>query len=116
MTLRIAEVADRTGVPATTLRYYEDIGLLAPASRTANGYRAYTERDVERLRFVRRAKRLDIALEDLRELPAAWGGDDGAGVQERLSAVVAGRLGEARERLADLAGLTAQLEAAAARL
>jgi MerR family copper efflux transcriptional regulator len=90
-TLRIADVAERTGVPATTLRYYEDIGLLAPARRSGNGYRSYTDRDVERLTFITRAKQLDLSLDDLRELVTAW---DGEGVQERMAGVVSSRLRE----------------------
>ena len=116
MTLRIAEVAERTGLPATTLRYYEDIGLLAPAERSGNGYRAYSARDVERLRFITRAKQLDISLDDLRELVTAWDGEDCEGVQERMAAVVSARLREARDRLVELVELTGQLESAVARL
>src|SRR5687768_513240 len=116
MRLRIAEVAERTGVPATTLRYYEDIGLLAPAERTANGYRAYSERDVERLRFITGAKQLDISLDDLRELVRAWDGEDCGDVQERMAEVVAARLAETQGRLVDLVELAAQLQSAAARL
>jgi len=115
-TLRIAEVAERTGVPATTLRYYEDIGLLAPAQRSGNGYRAYSERDVERLGFITRAKQLDLSLDDLRELVTAWDGEDCEGVQERMADVVAARLVEAQDRLVDLVELTAQLQSATARL
>jgi DNA-binding transcriptional MerR regulator len=115
-TLRIADVAERTGVPATTLRYYEDIGLLAPARRSGNGYRSYSERDVERLTFITRAKQLDISLDDLRELVTAWDGEDCEGVQERMARVVSTRLREARERLAELVELTGQLQSAAARL
>ena len=115
-TLRIAEVAEWTGVPATTLRYYEDIGLLAPAERTRNGYRAYSDRDVERLRFITRAKQLDISLDDLRELVVAWDGEDCGDVQERMVHVVSARLAETRERLVQLAELARQLESAAARL
>jgi DNA-binding transcriptional MerR regulator len=115
-TLRIAEVATRTGVPATTLRYYEDIGLLAPARRKGNGYRAYTERDVERLRFITRAKQLEISLDELHDLVLAWDGEDCAGVQERLARVVAARLVQTRDRVVDLLELAAQLQAAAARL
>ena len=115
-TLRIAEVADRTGVPATTLRYYEDIGLLAPAGRSGNGYRAYSERDVERLTFITRAKRLDLSLDDLRELVTAWDGEDCEGVQERMAGVVSTRLHEAQVHLAELVQLTGQLQSAVARL
>jgi DNA-binding transcriptional MerR regulator len=115
-TMRIAEVAERTGLPASTLRYYEDIGLLAPAERTANGYRAYSARDVERLGFVTRAKQLGIGLDDVRELLVAWDGDDCGDVQERLAGVVAARLAETQERLAGLVELAAHLQSAAARL
>ena len=115
-TLRIADVADRTGVPATTLRYYEDIGLLAPARRSGNGYRSYSERDVERLTFITRAKQLDISLDDLRELVRAWDGADCEGVQERMAQVVSTRLQEAQSRLAELVVLTGQLQSAVARL
>ena len=115
-TLRIAEVAERTGVPATTLRYYEDIGLLAPAGRTPNGYRAYSEQDVERLRFITGAKQLDISLDDLRDLVTVWDGEDCGDVQERMAEVVSTRLVEAQQRLVDLVELTAQLQSAAARL
>jgi DNA-binding transcriptional MerR regulator len=114
--LRIAEVAERTGVPATTLRYYEDIGLLAPAARAGNGYRAYTDRDVDRLRFITSAKQLDLSLDDLRELLVAWDGEDCAGVQERMSSVAAGRLAQAQNRIADLMQLAAQLQVAVQRL
>jgi DNA-binding transcriptional MerR regulator len=115
-TLRIAEVAERTGVPATTLRYYEDIGLLAPAERSGNGYRAYSERDVERLRFITRAKQLDISLDDLRELVTAWDGENCEGVQGRMAEVVSARLREAQDRLAELVELTGALRSAVARL
>jgi DNA-binding transcriptional MerR regulator len=49
--LRISELATRTGVPATTLRFYETAGLL-PAERTASGYRVYGEDAVQRLSFI----------------------------------------------------------------
>src|SRR5262245_25838836 len=98
-TLRIAEVASRTGVPATTLRYYEEIGLVTPAARGGNGYREYSERDVERLRFVTRAKQLDLSLDDLRELLGAWDADDCSGVQEQMARVVSARIVQTQERI-----------------
>jgi DNA-binding transcriptional MerR regulator len=114
--LRIAEVAERSGVPATTLRYYEEIGLLVPAGRRPNGYRAYSQRDVERLRFITRAKRLDLSLEDLRELVTAWDGQDCGDVQERMAQLVTTRLTQTQDRVADLMALAGQLQTAAARL
>jgi len=113
---RIAEVAHQTGVPTTTLRYYEDIGLLAKAERASNGYRFYTERDVERVRFITRAKQLHISLDELRELVTAWDGDDCQTVQFRMAGVVDDRLRETQLRIAELLELADQLELAAERL
>ncbi len=114
-TMRIAQVAERTGVPATTLRYYEEIGLLAPAGRSGNGYREYADRDLERLAFISRAKQLDISLDELRELVDAWD-DDCEQVHHRMTALVAGKIAQAQTRIVDLVELTAELQAAAARL
>lgn len=115
-TLRISEVAERTGVPATTLRYYEDIGLIGPAVRSANGYRNYDERDVDRLAVITRAKKLDISLDDVRDLVTAWESEECGSVQERMGGIVAARLQETRERITELTALAAQLEQTATRL
>jgi DNA-binding transcriptional MerR regulator len=114
--LRISEVAERTGVPATTLRYYEEIGLIGPAVRSANGYRNYDERDLDRLAVISRAKKLEISLEDVRDLVAAWESDECGTVQHRLGGIVAIRLQETRERIAELTALAEQLEQTGARL
>lgn len=115
-TLRISEVAERTGVPATTLRYYEDIGLIGPAVRSANGYRNYDERDVDRLAVITRAKKLDISLDDVRDLVAAWESEECGSVQEQMAGIVADRVQETRERITELTALAAQLEQTATRL
>ena len=67
---QISKLSERTGVPAKTIRYYEEIELLPPAQRAENGYRIYDETDVERLRFIRRARALDFALDDIDEILA----------------------------------------------
>src|SRR5262249_39715242 len=54
--LTIGQVAETTGVPPKTIRYYEAIGLVPPAPRTTTGYRQYDESAVDRLRFIRRAR------------------------------------------------------------
>ncbi len=63
---RISELAERVGVPPTTLRYYESRGLL-PARRTGSGYRTYDDRDVERMRFITTAKTLGLPLDRIRD-------------------------------------------------
>ncbi len=68
---QIGELSDRTGVPAKTIRYYEDIGLLSAAKRGENRYRLYDQKDVERLRFVRSARALNFSLQEIAETLAA---------------------------------------------
>jgi Cu(I)-responsive transcriptional regulator len=67
-TLTIGKVAKQSGVGIDTVRFYEREGLLPKASRTHSGYRLYTSIDVERLRFIRRAKSLGFSLEEIGEL------------------------------------------------
>ncbi len=68
--MRIHELARRVGVSAKTIRYYEQIGVLPPPRRAANGYRTYDESDVERLRLVVGARRLDLSLDEIKEVIA----------------------------------------------
>ncbi len=66
--LSIGEAASRSGVPPKTIRYYEEIGLIAPAERLENRYRAYDENDVQTLRFIQRARRLGFSLKEVAAL------------------------------------------------
>ncbi|MBI2248051.1 MAG: heavy metal-responsive transcriptional regulator [Armatimonadetes bacterium] len=66
--MRIGELANRTGIPAKTIRYYEQIGILPKTPRTAAGYRVYDEDAVDRLEFVRKAKDLGLTLVDIHEI------------------------------------------------
>ena len=68
--LRIGELAEQTGVGARTIRYYEQIGLLPCPKRSPNGYRCYSQEDASRLQFIRRARALDFALDEIREILA----------------------------------------------
>ena len=66
--MQIGELAAHFGLNPKTIRYYEEIGLLPQAHRSASGYRRYGERDVERLGFIRRAKTLGLSLDEIRAL------------------------------------------------
>lgn len=66
-TLKIGQIAKRFGLNVRTLRYYEEIGLLT-AARMESGYRLYSERDADRLRFVLQAKRVGFTLEEIQEV------------------------------------------------
>lgn len=70
--MNIGRVARKSGVPAKTIRYYESIGLIPPAGRTAAGYRAYDDRDVATLHFVQRARSLGFPVKDVANLLALW--------------------------------------------
>jgi DNA-binding transcriptional MerR regulator len=116
MRYRIGEAAALLGVPATTLRYYEDIGLVAGLARDPNGYRTYGDDDVARLRFVASAKDLGIPLAEVRELAAAHEVEDCSTVAHQVVEAVARRLTGTQQRIAELTSLAAQLQRASARL
>jgi MerR family transcriptional regulator, copper efflux regulator len=115
-TFQIAEVAQRSGFTPATLRYYEDIGLVAPASRTEAGYRLYDETSLERLRFIARAKQLGCSLEEIAELTTVWDGGRCANVQRQLRETVEAKITDARSQIAELTTLDADLQRAAATL
>ncbi len=69
--MNVGAAARRSGLPAKTIRYYEDIGLISPA-RASNGYRDYSSDDVHRLAFLRRARGLGFSIEDCRQLMALY--------------------------------------------
>ncbi len=68
--MRIGQAAAATGIDPATIRFYEASGVLPEPARTASGYRDYGEDDLRRLRFVRRARDLGLALDDIREMLA----------------------------------------------
>ncbi len=65
--MNIGLAAERSGLPAKTIRYYEDIGLIS-SDRAANGYRDYSDADIHRLSFLHRARALGFSIEDCRNL------------------------------------------------
>ena len=66
--MNISEAARRSGLNAKTIRYYEDIQLIAPAARGDNGYRLYDSKAVEELQFLARARGVGFDLEECRQL------------------------------------------------
>ena len=66
--LKIGELAKRTGCQIETIRYYERQGLLHAPRRTEGNYRLYEDVHVERLRFIRQCRSLDMALDEIRTL------------------------------------------------
>jgi MerR family copper efflux transcriptional regulator len=66
--ISIGRVADLLNVTSYTLRYYEKIGLIAPVSKTTGVTRQYRERDIERVKFIKRAQRMHFSLDEIRAL------------------------------------------------
>jgi MerR family copper efflux transcriptional regulator len=113
---RIAEASRLSGFPPASLRYYEQIGLLPPAARSDGGYRLYSDRDIDRLRFIGRAKQLGCTLEEITGLAAAWDGDECASVQHHLTDLVGRKIAATRSRITELLRFAAELESAATSL
>lgn len=65
--MNVKEAALATGLPGKTLRYYEDVGLVAP-DRAANGYRVYDDKTLGKLVFIARGRSLGFGLDDCRKL------------------------------------------------
>jgi DNA-binding transcriptional MerR regulator len=74
--MQIGEVAEQTGLSLRTIRYYEEVGLVTPTTRTSGGFRLYTETAVARLRLVKRMKPLDFSLEEMKDVLAVLDGLD----------------------------------------
>ncbi|ALV39382.1 MerR family transcriptional regulator [Streptomyces sp. CdTB01] len=109
--MQISKLAERTGVPATTLWFYEIAGLL-PAERTPAGYRRYGEDAVQRLAFIGAAKHLGLSLEEIAELLGVWQSGACKEVKADLRPRIAARIAEAERSGAELAAFTAALHRA----
>jgi DNA-binding transcriptional MerR regulator len=107
-TYRISELARRASLPASTLRFYEQVGLLT-ADRTASGYRMYDDGTAERLRFITSAKHLGLPLDEIRDLLGVWELGVCATVRARLRPLVAARIADADRRIAELSAFSAHL-------
>lgn len=89
--MQIGEVADRTGLSLRTIRYYGEVGLVAPSARSPGGFRLYSESDVERLLLIKRMKPLEFSLEEMADLLqllgclAAARGTERARLRDRLA-------------------------------
>lgn len=98
---RISQLADRAGVPATTLRFYEQQGLL-PVQRSPAGYRLYDEDAVERLAFIAAGKHLGLPLQEIRDLLVVWESGLCVQVQDQLRPHLRRGIAVAQQRVLEL--------------
>lgn len=107
--LRISEVARRAGLPTSTVRYYERIGLVPVPDRTGSGYRSYDADAEARLLFITRAKRLGLSLDETAELLAVWDGSHCDTTRRHLLGLLDAKRTAIAERIRDLQQFADQL-------
>ncbi len=105
--MRIGELAERAGISAKAIRYYEQIGILPTPARTVSGYRAYDPVVLGRLGFVRAAQALGLTLGEIRQIIAFR--DDGAAPCVHVTALLERRAAELGQRIAELRELQGEI-------
>ncbi len=101
--MQIGTVAEKTGVSAKAIRYYESIGLIAAAHRTDSGYRVYGDHDVQTLRFIQRARGLGFSVGEVADLLALWRDSERHSAQ--VKALATNHVAEIDRKIAGLRGM-----------
>ena len=104
--MNVGDAARRSGLPAKTIRYYEEIGLISP-TRAANGYRDYSGDDVHRLAFLKRARNLGFSIDDCRQLMALY--RDRSRASQDVRAIALSHVAAIEEKLRELQSMRATL-------
>ena len=105
--VRIGQLATMTGIPARTIRFYEQSGLLPAPARTPAGYRDYDDSAVGRLRFIRAAQSLDLTLAEIAEVLRIR--DSGGPPCGYVTELLTGHLERVERRIAELTALRNEL-------
>jgi Cu(I)-responsive transcriptional regulator len=106
--MNIGQASQRSGVSQRMIRHYEELGLIPKAARRGSGYRDYEEKDVHRLRFVRRARDLGFPIEEIGQLLALW--QDRARASADVKALATARAEELKRKERELRSMRRSLE------
>ncbi|MFI9550588.1 heavy metal-responsive transcriptional regulator [Nonomuraea endophytica] len=107
--MRIGELADRTGYPPKTIRYYESVGLLPPPPRNSSGYRDFPPETAERLAFIRNAQAAGLTLAAIRTVVDIR--DSGQAPCRHVTALIDAHLEQVLQRIAELTATRTTLRA-----
>ncbi|WP_165214312.1 Cu(I)-responsive transcriptional regulator [Affinirhizobium pseudoryzae] len=106
--MNIGEASEASGVSAKMIRYYEQIGLIRPSTRSGNNYRVYAADDVHVLRFIKRARSLGFSLEETERLLALW--QDRERESAAVKAVAVEHIADLERRIADMQAMVKTLK------
>jgi MerR family copper efflux transcriptional regulator len=107
--MNIGEAASASGVSAKMIRYYEQIELIRPASRTDSNYRTFSDRDVNDLRFIKRARSLGFSVDEITNLLALW--RDRVRPSREVKAIADGHIADLEARISEMQAMTGTLKA-----
>jgi MerR family copper efflux transcriptional regulator len=107
--MNIGEAASASGVSAKMLRYYEQIALIRPAARTDGNYRSFSDRDVNDLRFIKRARALGFSVREITDLLSLW--RDHVRSSREVKAIADGHVADLEARIAEMQTMTDTLKA-----
>lgn len=107
--LRVSAVAKQADVPARTVRFYADAGLLRPIERGQNGYRYFGEDAVERVHLLRRASRLGLALKEIKDVMDVAQASDCADAHKAFADALRVRIAAVERQIRELSSMRTQL-------
>lgn len=105
--MNVGDAAQRSGLPAKSIRYYEEIGLIRP-QRAGNGYRDYSGDDIHRLTFLRRARNLGFSIDDCRQLMALY--QDRSRASHDVREIAAAHVTAIEEKVRELQSMRSTLQ------
>lgn len=106
--MNIGEASGASGVSAKMIRYYEQIGLIAPKGRTESNYRVYGEEEVHVLRFIKRARSLGFSLEETETLLKLW--QDKSRTSASVKEIATTHINDLERRIAEMQGMVKTLK------